>query len=41
LLNQKIYILKIKKKITTVEIDEIKENVRPNTCNDTEDHTKE
>jgi hypothetical protein len=29
------------KKITTVEIDETKENVRPNVCNDTEDHTKE
>jgi len=41
LLNQKIYILKIKKKITNVEIDEIKKNVRPNICNDTEDHTKQ
>ena len=29
------------KKTTTVEIYEIKENVRPNACNDTENHTKE
>jgi hypothetical protein len=29
------------KKITTVEIDDIKENVRPSKCKDTEYHTKE
>ena len=28
------------KKITNVEIDELKENVTPNTCNDTENLTK-
>ena len=39
LLNQKNYILKVKC-ITTVELDEIKENIRLKIWNDTEDHTK-
>jgi len=39
LLNQKNYILKAKC-ITTVEINKIKENIRLQIWNDTEDHTK-
>jgi hypothetical protein len=39
LLNQKNYILKAKR-ITTVEIEEIKENIRLKIWNDTEDHTE-
>jgi len=39
LLNQKNYILKAKR-ITAVEIDEIKENITLKIWNDTEDHTK-
>ena len=38
-LNQKKYILKTKR-TTTVEIDEIKENIRLKIWNDTEYHTK-
>ena len=38
LLNQKNYILK-SQKITAVEIDEIKENIRPKIGDDTEDYT--
>jgi len=38
LLNQKNYILKAQR-ITTVEIDEIKENIRLTTGDDTEDYT--
>ena len=39
LLNQKNYILKAKR-TTTVEIDEIKENIQLKIWNDIEDHTK-
>jgi hypothetical protein len=39
LLNQKNYILK-SKGIATVEIDEIKENIRPKICNGIEEDTK-
>ena len=39
MLNQKNYILKAKR-ITAVEIDDIKENITLKTWNDTEDHTK-
>ena len=39
LLNQKNYILKAKR-ITTVEIDEIKEKIRLKIGDDTEDYTK-
>jgi hypothetical protein len=38
-LNQKNYILRSKRK-SNVEIDELKENIRPKICNDTDDHTK-
>jgi len=40
LLNQKYYILKVKR-ITAVEIDEIKENIRLKIGDDTEDYTNE
>jgi hypothetical protein len=40
LLSPKNYILKAKR-ITAVEIDEIKENFRLKIWNDTEDHTKQ
>jgi len=39
LLNLKNYILKAKR-ITAIEIDEIKENIKLNMWDDTEDHTK-
>jgi len=39
LLNLKNHMLKAKR-ITTVESDEIKENIRLKLCNNTEDHTK-
>jgi len=39
LLNLKNYILKAKR-LAAIGIDEIKENIKLNTWNDTEDHTK-